>query len=87
MSTISTIYPAPLGHLSLVHASEGVPPTPSNADRARALLDALPVELGNGYPWPHLAEAEGRQYALDEMADAQDRATDPEFSFMYGGRK
>lgn len=26
------------------------------------------------------------EYALAEMADAQDRETDPEFSFTYGGR-
>jgi hypothetical protein len=26
------------------------------------------------------------EYALAEIADAQDRETDPEFSFCYGGR-
>lgn len=29
---------------------------------------------------------ESNEYALAEMADAQDRETDPEFAFTYGGR-
>ena len=30
---------------------------------------------------------EGEAYARAEMADAQDRETDPEFSFMYGSAR
>ena len=50
----SQLRPAPLTALSLVRATAGVPPTPSNIDRRRAFRDVQPVDLHNSIPWKHL---------------------------------
>jgi hypothetical protein len=39
------------------------PRPPSNEDRLRALRNAMPTEIGNGYPWPH---TQGERYAAGE---------------------
>lgn len=48
--------PAPLTALSLVHATAGVPPTPSNIDRRRAFREVQPVDLYNAIRWPYMSD-------------------------------
>lgn len=82
---VAALEPAPLTGLSLCRCSRyGVPHVPDNVERRRAFRDTLPVEIFNAIPWDHVR---AREYAMAEMADAQDRETDPEFSFCYGANK
>lgn len=68
--------------LSFQHCPRGaMPAAPTNEERRRIWRDCQPVQLHNEYQWDHIKRAE---YSRAEMADAQDRETDPEFSFSYG---
>ena len=49
--------PAPLTALSLVRATAGVPPTPSNIDRRRAFSEVQPVDLYNAIRWPYMSDS------------------------------
>lgn len=56
-----------LTRLSLQHCRPGVDPEwHTNEQRARAFRDALPVVLGNSYPWDHIKRVE---YARMETLD------------------
>lgn len=58
-----------------------IPHRPSNVERVKAYRALAPVERGNAR---FVERFRAREYERAEIADARDRATDPDFSFSYG---